>query len=454
MRHNSRVGDAVQSETKYTRLGRDRIAYQAFGAGPPSLVMISGSFGHVDTIWEDAAAALFLRTLASFSQVIRFDRRGTGASDPVPLEHLPPWESHAEELAAVLDEVSSERVALMAQLDGGPLALFFAATRPERASALVLSNTTARFAAADDYPIGIPREVAQALVAHVEQAWGTEALAAMQIPSRADDPRFRRWSAKLQRAMASPSAVQAYLRAIFEIDVRALLPLIQAPTLILHRRNVQLPPIEHGRYLAEHISGAKLVELPGADGPLMWETPELALDLIEEFLGGVRRTAEPTRVLATVLFTDIVSSTERASRLGDRRWRELLDVHDELARRLVEEFGGQLVKATGDGILATFDGPGRGIRCATALRDELRSIGLQIRAGLHTGEVELRDGDVGGVAVHIGARVMAAAGPGEILASRTVRDLVIGSDIALDHRGTQALKGLEGDWQLFAVMRP
>jgi class 3 adenylate cyclase len=443
----------VQSETKYTRLGRDRIAYQVFGTGPLSLVMISGSFGHVDTIWEDAAAGLFLRTLASFSQVIRFDRRGTGASDPVPLDQLPPWESHAEELAAVLDEVGSDRVALLAQLDGGPLALFFAATRPERTSALVLSNTTARFMAADDYPIGIPRGVAEALVAQVEQAWGTEQLVSMQVPSRADDQRFRRWAAKLARSIASPSTVEAYLQAMFQIDARPFLPLIQAPTLILHRRNFQLLPIEHGRYLAEKIPGARLVELPGADAPLMWETPQLALDLIEEFLTGTRRPAEPSRVLATVLFTDIVASTEQAGRLGDRRWRELLAVHDEAARGVVEEFQGQLIKTTGDGILATFDGPGRGIRCAAAFRDELRGIGLEIRAGVHTGEVELRDGDVGGIAVHIAARVMAAAGSGEILISRTVRDLVVGATITVEDRGPHALKGIEDSWQLFAVTR-
>ena len=443
----------MQSETKYTRLGRDRIAYQVFGTGPLSLVMISGSFGHVDTVWEDAAAGLFLRTLASFSQVIRFDRRGTGASDPLPLDQLPPWESHAEELAVVLDEVGSDRVALLAQLDGGPLALFFAATRPERTSALVLSNTTARFMAADDYPIGIPRRVAEALVVQVEQAWGTEQLVSMQVPSRAHDQRFRRWAAKLARSIASPSTVEAYLQAMFQIDARPFLPLIQAPTLILHRRDFQLLPIEHGRYLAEKIPGARLVELPGADAPLMWETPQLTLDLIEEFLTGTRRPAEPSRVLATVLFTDIVASTEQAGRLGDRRWRELLAVHDEAAVRVVEEFQGQLIKTTGDGILATFDGPGRGIRCAAAFRNELRGIGLQIRAGMHTGEVELRDGDVGGIAVHIAARVMAAAGSGEILISRTVRDLVVGAYITVEDRGPHALKGIEDSWQLFAVTR-
>jgi class 3 adenylate cyclase len=251
--------------------------------------------------------------------------------------------------------------------------------------------------------------------------------------------------------MASPKAAQAFLRTMLEADVRTVLPLVHAPTLILHRRDVQLLPIGHARYLAEHIPEARLVELPGADAPLIWEQPQLALDLIEEFLTGVRRPPEPTRVLATVLFTDVVDSTKLATRLGDRRWRELLDVHDELARQAVEETGGQLVKTTGDGILATFDGPGRAIRCAAALRDELRGLGVQIRAGLHTGEVELREDDVGGIAVHIAARVMAAAGAGEILASRTVRDLVVGSDIALDDRGSRPLKGVQGTWQLFAV---
>jgi class 3 adenylate cyclase len=273
----------------------------------------------------------------------------------------------------------------------------------------------------------------------------------MLVPSRAGDARFRRWFAKWQRASASPRVAQMLLRAMTEVDVRPVLPLVRAPTLILHRRGFGLVPIAHGRYLAEHIAGAKLVELPGSDVDLSWETPELALDGIQEFLTGVRRTVEPGRVLATVLFTDIVGSTERTARVGDRRWRELLGVHDELASRLVEQFHGRLVKTTGDGILATFDGPGRAIRCVAALRDELAGIDLQIRAGLHTGEIELREGDVGGIAVHIAARVMAAAGPGQILTSRTVRDLVVGSDIAMDDLGTRPLKGVEGAWQLFAA---
>jgi class 3 adenylate cyclase len=337
-------------------------------------------------------------------------------------------------------------------MDGGPLALFFAGTRPDRTSALILANTAAKFVVADDYPIGISAEVVEAILAQLDQGWGTDALLAVLLPSRAGDERFRHWYMKMQRAMASPKAAQPFWRSMLEVDVRTVLPLIQVPTLVLHRRDVQLLPIEHGRYLAEHIPEAKLVELPGADLPLVWEEPQLALDLIEEFLTGVRRAVEPNRVLATVLFTDIVDSTKLASRLGDRRWRELLNTHDDVARQTVEEFNGQLVQTTGDGILATFDGPGRGIGCAAALRDQLAGIGLHIRSGLHTGEVELRGDDVGGIAVHIAARVMAAAGSGEILTSRTVRDLIVGSDVTLEDRGIHPLKGVQGTWELFAVV--
>ena len=441
-------------ETKYAWLGRDRIAYQVLGEGPPDLVVSFGSFGHIDLAWEDPGIALFFRTLASFSRLILFDRRGTGASDPVLLDALPPWEGYAEELDAVLDQVGSERVAIMAHVDAGAMAMLFAATRPERTSALVLVNCSAKWVAADDYSIGIPLEVAQAIVAQIDQLWGTEALVGMWAASRAGDERFRRWSTKYQRAMASPRTIQAFNRVNLEVDARPILPLIHAPTLVLARRDFPVLSIEHSRYLAEHIPQAKLVELPGADALLVWETPELALDLLEQFLAGVRRVAEPTRILQTVLFTDIVGSTQRAGQLGDRRWRQVLGVHDELGRRVVEEFHGQLIKTTGDGILATFDGPGRAVGCAAALRDELRGIGLQIRAGLHTGEVELRDDDIGGIGVHIAARVVAAAQSGEILTSRTVRDLVVGSDIAAEDRGTHDLKGIDGTWQLFAITRP
>jgi class 3 adenylate cyclase/pimeloyl-ACP methyl ester carboxylesterase len=443
----------VQPETRYARLGHDRIAYQVLGQGPPDLVVTLNSFGHVDIAWEDPGFALFLRTLASFSRLIVFDRRGTGASDPLPQGSLPPWESYGEDLVAVLDEVGSEQAAIMGQLDASPMAIFFAGTRPERTSALILANASAKYTASDDYPIGVPPEVAEAIVAQLDQLWGTEAMV-LQVPSRANDERFRRWIAKAQRTVGSPRVVQAYTRAMFEVDARPILPLIHAPTLVLHRRNLDMVPVQQGRYLAEHIPGARLIELPGVEGPLVWEMPELTLDHIQEFLTGIGRVAEPTRVLSTVLFTDIVGSTERAAALGDRRWREVLNVHDELAHRLVEEFGGRLVKTTGDGILATFDGPGRAIQCAAALRDELAGIGVGIRAGLHTGEVELRDHDVGGIAVHIAARVMGAAAPGETLTSRTVQDLVVGSDIVLEDRGTHRLKGVADPWQLYTVARP
>jgi class 3 adenylate cyclase len=441
----------MQAETKYAQLGRDRIAYQVVGQGPPDLVMTTASFGDIDVAWEDPGLALFYRTLASFSRLILLNRRGTGASDPLPPDPLPPWESYAEEVAVVLDEVGSQRAAVLATVDAGPTALFFAATRPARTSALILAHTTAKCLIADDYPIGIPGEVAEAVLAQVDQLWGTEAMAATHVPSRANDVRFRRWFAKYQRTGASPRVVQTFLRAFLDADVRAILPLIQAPTLVLHRRDVQVIPIEHARYLAEHIPKARLVELPGADVSIIWETPELVLDQVEELVTGVRHIAAPTRVLAVVLFTDIVGSTQQAARVGDRRWRQLLDMHDELAARLVEEADGRLVKTTGDGILATFEGPARAIRCAANLGDALRGMGLQLRAGIHAGEVELRDGDVGGIAVHIAARVMAAAGPSEILASRTVRDLVVGSDLALEERGAHPLKGVEGTWQLFAL---
>jgi pimeloyl-ACP methyl ester carboxylesterase len=356
----------VQPQTKYARLGGDRIAYQVLGDGPRDLVVTPGSFGHVDIIWEDTGMVLFFQTLASFSRLILFDRRGTGASDPLPLDSLPPWESYADDLAAVLDEVGSQRAALLAMLEAGPLALFFASTRPERTSALILANTTAKYIAADDYPIGVPAAAAEALFGQIDQLWGSEAMAAMGVPSRAGNERFLRWMAKLQRSVASPKAAGAFLRALFEVDVRAVLPLVQAPTLILRRRDLQVIPAAHGRYLAQHIPGARFIELPGTETSLVWETPELVLDHVEEFLTGARRVAEPERMLATVLFTDIVGSTEQVGRLGDRRWRRVLNLHDELARRLIEEVGGRLVKTTGDGILATFDGPRRGIRCAAA----------------------------------------------------------------------------------------
>jgi class 3 adenylate cyclase len=441
----------MDPETRYARLGDARIAYQVMGEGPPDLVVSAGTYGNIDLDWEDPLAARMYRRIAAFSRLIRFDRRGSGSSDPLPLDALPPWEAYMEEVEAVMDAVGSERAAIMGVFDAGPMAALFAATKPERTVALILANTAARLLASEDYPIGAPPEVVAEVIDRVEETWGTEAQAWMQAPSRAGDEHFRRWFAKYTRGIASPTAVKAYLQAMLEADARPILPSIHLPTLVVHRTNYPLFRIEHGRYLAEHIEGARLVELPGADGALAWENADLLIDEIEEFLTGIRRRAAPDRALATVLFTDIVGSTERAGELRDERWLRLLDVHDETARRVVGGFDGRLIKTTGDGILAIFDGPGRGIRAAALLREELRRAGLDIRAGVHTGEVELRDGDVGGIAVHIGARVMSAAAPGEILVSRTVRDLIAGSEIRLEDRGAHQLKGVEGPWQLFAA---
>jgi class 3 adenylate cyclase len=441
----------MEPETRYARLGEARIAYQVVGEGPPDLVVSAGTYGNIDLDWEDPMAARMYRRVATFCRLIRFDRRGSSSSDPLPLDALPPWEAYMEEVEAVLDAVASERAAIMGIFDAGPMAALFAAAKPERTVALILANTAARLLASDDYPIGAPPEAVEEVIDRVEETWGTEAQAWMQAPSQAGDADFRRWFAKYTRAIASPTAVKAYLHAMLEADARPILSSIHVPTLVVHRTNYPLFRIEHGRYLAEHIEGARLLELPGADGALAWENVDLLIDEIEEFLTGVRRRAEPDRALATVLFTDIVGSTERAAGLRDEHWSRLLDVHDEKARRVVMGFDGRLIKTTGDGILATFDGPGRGIQAAALLREELLRAGLDIRAGLHTGEVELRDDDVGGIAVHIGARVMAAAAPGEILVSRTVRDLIAGSEIELEDRGEHQLKGVEGAWQLFAV---
>jgi class 3 adenylate cyclase len=432
-------------------MDRARVAYQVLGAGPLDLVVTAGTFGNVDPGWEDPMVAAWNRRLASFSRLILFDRRGSGVSDPLPIDDLPSWESYIDDLTAVMDAAGSERAAVMGVFDAGPTAMLFAASRPERTVALVLANTAARILRSDDYPIGALPESVQEVRDRIERTWGTEEQADMQVPSHASDPHFRRWFARYTRSIAGPTAVSAYVRAMLHTDARSVLSSIRAPTLILHRVDYPWFRIEHGRYLAEHIEGAKLVELPGADGPLPWEHADLALDAIEEFLTGTLRGPDTTRAVTTLLFTDIVRSTERAAQLGDERWRELLSLHDDTAHRVIATFGGRIVKTTGDGILATFDGPRRAIRASAALRLEVRRIGLDLRSGIHTGEVENRGVDVSGIAVHIAARVMAAAGEGEILVSRTVRDLIAGSEIELEERGAHQLKGVAGDWLLYAV---
>lgn len=441
----------MERATGYARLGSERIAYEVFGSGSIDLVLTAGSFGAFDTDWEDPVAELFFRRLASFARVIRFDRRGTGASDPLPLDALPPWESFVEELDCVMTEVGSARAAIMTSYDAGPMGMLFAATKPERTAALVLVNTGAKYVADDDYPIGVPVEVAEELNRTMADRWGSDQHVLLQVPSRADDLRFRNWYAKKTRSIAGPAAAAAYFRSMFKADARALLPAIHVPTLVLHRSAYRFMPIEHGRYLADNIANATLVELPGSDGPLFWEAADESLGALQEFLTGITAAAPSDRALATVLYTDIVDSTVQLERVGDTRWRSILDMHDDIAGRLLEANAGRLIKNTGDGVLATFDGPGRGIRFATRFVERLEPIGLSIRTGIHTGEVEMRDHDVGGIAVHLAARIMAVARGGEILVSRTVKDLVVGSDLMFEDRGVHRLKGIEGEWQLLAV---
>jgi len=443
----------MERVTGYATLGTERIAYEVFGAGPVDLVHSSGSFGAFDTDWEDPAAELFLRRLGSFARVVRFDRRGAGASDPLPLDALPPWESFVQELQAVMNAVGSERAAIMATYDAGPMAMLFASTKPECTIALILVNTSAKYVASDDYPVGVPPESAEALTKTLAERWGTDRHVLAQVPSRADDDAFRAWYAKKTRAIAGPAAAEAYFRSIFKADARALLPAIHVPTLILHRKDYRFMPVEHGRYLAANIEGARLIELPGADGPLYWEHADGALAGVERFISGVTHVTAPAdRVLATVLYTDIVDSTAHLEEMGDARWREVLNTHDEIAGRLAASLGGRLVKSTGDGVLATFDGPGRAIRFATAFAAQLRSLGLTIRTGIHTGEVELEGDHVRGIAVHIGARVSSLAGPNQVLVSQTVKDMLAGSGATFEDAGEHELKGVPDRWHLYRVV--
>ncbi len=379
-----------------------------------------------------------------------FDRRGTGASDSLSYEGVSLWEHWADDVRAVLDVVGSERAAILGAGDVGPTALLFAATEPERTRALVLFTTSSRFTAADDYPWGLPEEGLEEGMKQLAEMWGTDAPVDLLVPSMAGDNAFRRWYARTCRSAMSPRDAAHYFALLYRMDVRLVLRSIRVPTLVMHRADFLLP-VEQSRYLAEHIPGARFVIVPGADSTIYTAPTAEILAGIEEFLTGARPVADPDRVLAAVLFTDIVGSTQHAASIGDRRWKDLLRSHDTMARTIVEQHRGRLVKTTGDGVLATFDGPGRAIRCALALRDGLRTLGIEIRAGLHTGEVELIDDDIGGIGVHVAARILDQAGPGEALTSAAVPLLVAGSGIEFEDRGEHELKGLPGAWRLFAV---
>jgi pimeloyl-ACP methyl ester carboxylesterase len=442
----------ARPETRYARSGDVSIAYQVVGEGPLDLIFVSGWVSHLDAFWGEPSFARFLRRLASFSRLILFDKRGTGLSDRVPVAELPTLEERIDDVRAVLDAVGVERAALLGHSEGGPMCLLYAATFPERTAALVLIGTYARRLVADDYPFGATPEQYEAFLDEIETGWGGPVGLAVRAPSMEHDDRFRAWWSEYLRSSASPGAALALTRMNGEIDVRAVLGTIGVPTLVVHRSGDRSLPVEGARYLAERIRGARLVELPGVDHLPFVGDQNAILDEIEEFLTGVRRGTEIDRVLATVLFTDIVGSTERAIQLGDREWRDLLEGHHLLVRRELERWRGTEVATAGDGFLATFDGPARAIHCACAIRDSVRSLGLEIRAGLHTGECEIHGTTVAGIAVHIGARVSGLAGPGEVLVSSTVRDLVAGSGIEFEARGEHELKGVPEQWRIYSVV--
>jgi pimeloyl-ACP methyl ester carboxylesterase len=429
-------------ETRYARNGDTHIAYQVFGEGEVTLVGLPGIVSNIELLWEDPESRLYLTGLASFSRCVHYDKRGQGLSDRDT--GVPTLDDRVGDLEAVLDAVGAERVALGGVSEGGSTAAMFAATHPERVSHLLLYGSFAR----------IDPALGDAYFPRWAEKWGTpETLSVRAMaPSKVGDADFLRWMNRLERQSTTPGGLLAAWRWIREMDLRPILGSIQCPTLVTHRTGDRLVPVDYGRYLAEHILGARLEELDGDTHPPQWGDFETVLSLIEEFVTGHHSTAGRTeRVLSTVLFTDIVDSTARAAALGDSAWRRVLDQHDGICRSAVAGCGGRLVKGTGDGMLATFDAPGRGLHCAETLRSELSDVGIAIRAGVHTGEVELRGDDISGLGVHIAARVAALAGSGELLASRTVKDLVAGSGYTFASRGLHQLKGVPDEWELLAV---
>lgn len=432
----------MQPATHYAKSGDVSIAYQVFGEGPVNLVVVPGFVSNIENLWDQPDLVRWMLRMGSYARVVMFDKRGTGSSDRVA--ELPGLDQRMDDLRAVMDAAGIEQAAVLGVSEGGPLSALFAATYPARCRALVLNGSFAR----------ARQERIAAFLAYIDQAWGTGGSAAFFAPSRANDPAFQRWWGRFERLGASPAAATALVRMNGQIDVSDILPTIRVPTLVIHRTGDQAVSVESGRFLVEHIPGARYIELPGTDHlPFVGDNADEMADAIEEFLTGARAPVTVDRVLATVLFTDIVASTEKAAALGDRRWRDLLDSHHATIRRNLARFRGHEVKTTGDGILATFDGPARGVRCACAIADEVRPLGIEVRAGLHTGECEMMDDDVGGIAVHIGARVAALAGAGEVLVSSTVKDLVAGSGLRFGDRGSQSLKGVPGEWHIYTVER-
>jgi pimeloyl-ACP methyl ester carboxylesterase len=449
----------VQPKTLYARSGDVNIAYQVVGEGPLDLVYVGGFATHIELVWEEPVVARFFNRLASFSRLILIDKRGTGLSDPVAVTELPDLETRMDDVRAVMDAVDSERAALFGASEGGPMCLLFAATYPERTAALVLWSTYPRAIQDADFPEGwLPADEAEAHANELERRWRQGDMESVQNwgvsegLTPLEEERVYRWFMKFQRLAVTPSQVAALARMGTNMDVRPVLPLISAPTLTLAREGDENAPAT--RYLAEHIPGARHVDFPGsAHLPMLSADQDAIMAEIEEFLTGMRPRPEPDRLLATILFTDIVGSTAKAAELGDRSWRDLLERHHALVRDELGRFDGTEIDTAGDGFFASFDGPARAIRCAGAIVEALGDLGLEVRAGLHIGECERMNGKVGGITVHIGARVASEAGPGEVLVSQTLRDIVAGSGIEFREQGVARLKGVPGEWRLFAVER-
>jgi class 3 adenylate cyclase len=440
----------MRPETRYARSGEVGIAYQVVGEGEIDLVVAFPFISHIDLLWDNPAQTHFMRRLGSFARVILFDRRGVGLSDPV--DKPATLEERMDDVRAVMDAAGSERAALLGMSEGATMCMLFAATYPERTAALVLWGAMARSTRAEDYPWAPEKEaVEEAQEELVAPLWGQGATLDIFSPSLADNARAREFQARFERQAASPMRVWQLFQMFLDIDVREALPLIQSPTLILHRRNDRAVNVRAARWLADQIEDSRFVELEGEDHFPWVGDSNAALEAIEEFLTGVRPGPAPERVLATVLFTDIVDSTRLATEMGDRRWRDLLEEHQKLVRERLARFEGREIKTTGDGFLAIFDGPTRAAECARAIADDMPSLGIEVRAGLHTGEVELMGEDVGGIAVHVAARISALAGPGEVLTSRTVRDLAAGSGVDFESFGRRELKGVADEWEIYSV---
>ena len=438
--------------THYARAGELSIAYAVGGAGPVDVIFCPNWMSHVEAGLEMPALARFLHRLESFARVIRFDLPGMGMSDPVALDELPTLEEWRDCVRIVLDAAGSRRAVLLAHASAAAVALPFVATYPDRAAGLVLTDASARLYRTEGYEFGFPERVRESGLAWWLERWGSGRHLELTAPSLADDPYELGAMGRFERFAASPGVARAFFRLVSEYDVREIVPAVRVPTLVLHRAGDRYIRVEHGRYLAERIPGARYVELPGEDHFPFYGDMESIVAETRSFLATLPEPLEADRMLATILVTDIVDSTRLAGELGDSRWRELLDRHDEVTRAELARFRGQEIRSTGDGVLAMFDGAARAVRCASAIRAALLPHGLHVRAGLHTGEIELREGGPDGIAVHIAARVGELAESGEVLVSQTVKDLTIGADLAFEPRGSHALKGVPGNWQMYAAM--